>query len=42
MAHAHPSHTFTPQQFTDTWLLPPASVAEYRAVYDNPMDQGGD
>jgi len=42
MAHTHPSHTFTPQQFANTWLVPPASVAEYRAVNDDPTDQGDD
>jgi len=42
MAHAHSSHTFAPQQFTNTWLVPPASVAEYRAVCNDPTDQCDD
>jgi len=33
MAAAHPLHTFSPEQFTSAWLLPPATVAAYRAVY---------
>jgi len=42
MAAAHPMHTFSHEQFTGAWLLPPATVAAYRAVYDEYRDQWDD
>lgn len=42
MAAAHPLHTFTHQQYTDAWLLPPASMETYRCVYDDPTDPSDD
>jgi len=42
MAAAHPSYTFSHKQFTHAWLLPPATVAGYRAVYNEYTDQWDD
>jgi len=42
MAAAHPLHTFTHEQFSGGWLLPPASVALYRSVYGEYTDQWDD
>jgi len=42
MSLAHPSHTFTPQQYTATWLTGEATEAGYRAVYNDATDQGND
>lgn len=33
MAAAHLSYTFSHKDFTNAWLIPPASVAPYHAVY---------
>jgi len=42
MAAAHPLTTFTHEQFSGGWLLPPASVALYRSVYGEYTDQWDD
>ena len=42
MAAAHPLHTFSHKEYTDAWLLPPASVAAYRSVYSEYTDQWDD
>jgi len=42
MAAAHPSCTFSHIKFTDGWLIPPASVAAYRSVYNEYRDQWDD
>jgi len=39
MAAEHPSCTSSHLKFTDGWLIPPASVAAYRAVYNEYRDQ---
>jgi len=42
MAAAHPLHTFSHKEYTDAWLVPPASVAAYRSVYSEYTDQWDD
>ena len=42
MSLAHLSRTYTPQQYTETWLMGEATEAGYRAVYNEPADQGND
>lgn len=42
MAAAHPLHTFSHQQYTDSWMLPPASVEVYHSVYGEASDQYDD
>lgn len=41
MAAAHLSHTFSHQQYTNAWQMPPASVPAYRSIYAD-TDQSGD
>lgn len=41
-AAAHPQHNLSREQFTSAWLLPPATVAAYRAVYCEYRDQWDD
>lgn len=42
MAAVHPHHTFSHQQYTNAWLLPPASVAAYQSFYADNTDQSDD
>lgn len=42
MAAAHPLHTFSHQQNTDAWLLPPATVDTFRSLYGEQTDQSDD
>jgi len=41
-AAAHPLHNLSREQFTSAWLLPPATVAAYRAVHCEYRDQWDD
>lgn len=36
MVLAHSDESFTPQQFQDTWLVPPATAADYAAAHGLP------
>lgn len=42
MDAAHPLHTFSQKQYTDAWLRPPASVATFRSIYSEYVDQNDD
>eukprot|EP00168_Porphyra_purpurea_P012963 TRINITY_DN3485_c0_g1_i1.p1 TRINITY_DN3485_c0_g1~~TRINITY_DN3485_c0_g1_i1.p1 ORF type:complete len:261 (-),score=27.46 TRINITY_DN3485_c0_g1_i1:88-870(-) len=42
MVGAHPLHTFSHRQYTDEWILPPASVAAYHSGHRDHTDQWDD